>query len=201
LSVGSHTLTAVYGGDAGDLGATSASQTVVVTGTEPPSGGDYTLTLSSGSLTVAQSQSAAMTVTVAPQNGFSGALSFDCSGLPAGWNCSFAPPTISAATTQSTTLTVQAANMSMNAPPISGKLLAIFSPWPLMLIGVGAGRRRAQRLFLVVAAAALLASCGGGKSGSGTSAPPTGTYTITVTASGSSAPSHTQQFSLTINGS
>jgi hypothetical protein len=202
LSVGSHTLTAVYGGDAGDLGATSASQTVVVTGTAPPpSGGDYTLTLSSGSLTVAQSQSAAMTVTVAPQNGFSGALSFDCSGLPAGWNCSFAPPMISGATTQSTTLTVQAANTSMNASPISGKLLAIFSPWPLMLIGVGAGRRRAQRLFLVVAAAALLASCGGGKSGSGTSAPPTGTYTITVTASGSSAPSHTQQFSLTINGS
>jgi hypothetical protein len=205
LSVGSHTLTAVYGGDAGDHGSTSDPQTEVVTATAvpPPSNGDYALTLSSDALTVGQSRSAAMTVTVAPQNGFSGSVSFDCSGLPAGWICSFAPPTISGAATQSTTLTVQTAASGMNASPTSEMLLAIVSPWPLMLIGIGAGRRRTERLLLVVMAAAMLASCGGGSTSetSSTLPPPSSTYTIIVTASGSSVPTHTQQFNLTVSAS
>ena len=56
---------------------------------------------------VAAGTSATTTVTVTPNNGFSGPVTFSCSGLPAGATCTFNPPTVTSAsyTTQLTVLT------------------------------------------------------------------------------------------------
>jgi Glycoside hydrolase family 44/Bacterial Ig-like domain (group 3) len=205
LAAGSHTITAAYAGNLMDAASTS-SVVVQVSGAPPPSppsptppgaAGDYTLSLSNHALTVTAAQSAELMVTVTPQNGFSGSLSFACSGLPAGWICSFAPPTISGDTAQSTSLTVHATGSSLNASPSSGTLLAIVSPWPLLLIGFGSNKRRLGQVLWLVLATTMLASCGGG--GSNAPVTSTGTWTVTVTASGDSAPTHTQSFDLSID--
>jgi subtilase family serine protease len=56
---------------------------------------------------VAAGTSATTTVTVTPNNGFTGTVTFSCSGLPAGATCTFNPPTVTSAsyTTQLTVLT------------------------------------------------------------------------------------------------
>jgi Bacterial Ig-like domain (group 3) len=95
LSVGTHSLTAVYGGDTAN--SPSASKTVSVTITAasappPTPAADYGLTLSSGALTVAQGTPGSLTVSVAPDNGFSASLSFACSGLPADGDAHLRPP-------------------------------------------------------------------------------------------------------------
>ena len=215
LSVGSHTVTAVYSGDAADLKSTSVSQIITVTAasapvpsppTPPPppsAAADYTLSLSTTAATVTSTQPAALRVTVAPQNGFSAAVSFGCSGLPAGWICSFAPPSLSGGAMQTTTLTVHATATSFNTRSPSGILLAMVSPWTVLLMGIGGHRRRLQHGSGLVLACVLLASCGGDSGGgSSASASQSGTAiaTVTVTASGASAPTHTQTFSLSIEG-
>lgn len=66
--------------------------------------------LSAGAFTpvsVAAGSTATATVTVTPNNGFTGTVSFSCSGLPAGANCTFTPGSITggSGTTQLTLLT------------------------------------------------------------------------------------------------
>ena len=51
------------------------------------------------------------TITITPQNGFSGTVSFGCSGLPTGTTCSFSPATVSNAT-GTTQLTIQTSSTS-----------------------------------------------------------------------------------------
>ncbi len=55
--------------------------------------------------------STAATITITPQNGFSGTVSFSCSGLPTGTTCSFSPATVSNAT-GTTQLTIQTSSTS-----------------------------------------------------------------------------------------
>jgi len=54
----------------------------------------FTLSLSPNELTVNSGGSGVSTVTVAPLNGFNSAVSFACSGLPAGATCTFSPATV-----------------------------------------------------------------------------------------------------------
>ena len=204
LSVGTHAVTAVYSGDAGDVTSSAPAQTILVAAltTSPPVTGDYSLTLSQSALTTTTAGAATMTVTVAPQNGFSGAVSFACSGLPAGWACGFAPATLAVADAQTTTLTVRATSSSENAPPASGMLLAMISPWPLLFIGFRSNRRRLRKALWLAFAAALLAGCGGHASSqsSASSPTPSNSYAVTVTASTATGANHAQTFSLTIDG-
>jgi hypothetical protein len=182
LSVGTHSLTAVYAGDAGDSGSTSAAITVTVTAASaPPSAADYTLSLSSSTLSMTQDKSGSLTVSVAPQNGFNSSLSFACTGLPTGWGCTFAPATLSGSGPESTVMTI--------SPTPTGMVMAI--AWPVILLGWAAKRRRR----LLLCSLLLLSGCGA----SFTNTPATtGTYNVTVTASGQSAPTHTQAFTLTL---
>lgn len=62
---------------------------------------------------VAAGTSATTTVTVTPNNNFTGTVSFSCSGLPAGASCSFSPTSVSGGS-GTTTLTIQTA---ANAKP------------------------------------------------------------------------------------
>jgi hypothetical protein len=202
LSVGSHSLSAAYSGDAANAASTSnvVAVTIAAAGTAPGSPSpspDYGLTLSSGTLTVAQSTPGSLTVKVAPENGFNAALSFACSGLPSGWGCSFAPATVSGGAPQSTTMTVSTTNSAqwMSAP--AGLVVALVSPLPLFWFGFGGKSRKARWVLLFVF---ILALAGCGTSGNTSQKPQeqSSTYNITVTASGASAPTRTQTFVLTV---
>jgi hypothetical protein len=200
LSVGNHSLSAAYSGDAAESASSSNMVTVAITAAQGPAGPapDYGFTLSSGALTVAQSTSGTLTVKVAPQNGFSAALSFTCSGLPSGWGCSFAPATLSGSASQSTTLTVSTTSSSRWMPAPTGLALALVSPLPLFWLGLG-GKSRSARWVLLFVFALALAGCGT----SGNTSPQqqqekSSTYNVTVTASGASVSAHTQTFVLTV---
>jgi hypothetical protein len=169
--------------------------------------------MSSSSLSVAPGSSGNLTVTVAPKNGFKQAVGFTCAGLPDAGSCAFNPQTvIPIAGAVSATLTVRLPTAAgTEAPPI-GALLR-FYPTALYIFalgiwgiagGVGIKRtatrnRNFARAFLTSAVfAALLATANcAGYSGQKTGQPAS-TYVVTITASAASAPTHTQQFTLTV---
>ena len=210
LSVGTHSLSAVYGGDAADSSSTSNTVTVTITAAAPaptptptpapapsPSASpNYGLALSSSSLSMSLGMSGSLMVSVSPENGFSGSLSFACSGLPSGWGCSFAPSTLSGSTPQSTKMTVSATNSGRLMPAPSGLLVALVSPLPLFWFGMAGKSRRARWMLLFVF---VLTLTGCGTSFKSSQPSQAGTYNVTVTASGSSAPTHAQTFTLTMS--
>jgi hypothetical protein len=198
LSVGTHSLTAVYGGDTANSPSTSKAVSVTITAasTPPPTpAADYGLTLSSSTLSMTQDTPGSLTVSVAPENGFSASLSFACSGLPGGWGCTFAPSTLSGSAPQSTKMTISGSNSSeLRTSP--GLLLALVSPIPLLCFGFSGSRsRRALWLSLF---ACVIALTGCGTSFKSSPQGQSSTYNVTVTASGASAPTHTQTFALTM---
>jgi hypothetical protein len=197
LSVGTHSLTAAYSGDASNSPSASKALSVTITApaTPPPTPvADYGLTLSSTTLSMTQGS---LTVSVAPENGFSASLSFACSGLPSGWGCSFAPPTLSGSAPESTMLTISATNSSQLIASPTGLLLALVSPIPWFFVGFSRSRsRRAEWILLLIFLLAALAGCG--TSFKDPQPAQSSTYNVTVTASGTSAPTHTQTFVLTI---
>ena len=67
---------------------------------------DFSLAASPASATVAQGSGVGDTITVTPQNGFSGSVALSASGLPSGVTASFSP----ASTTGSSTLTLSASS-------------------------------------------------------------------------------------------
>ena len=66
-------------------------QSIPADATGPPPAPDFGVSASSTMLTAAAGQSTQTTITVTPQNGFSGQVAFSCSGLPRSATCSFAP--------------------------------------------------------------------------------------------------------------
>jgi Glycoside hydrolase family 44/Bacterial Ig-like domain (group 3) len=105
LAAGMHAITAAYSGDTNDNASISATTTVTVAAAPAP---DYSFTMSSSALTVAAGAAGTMSLTVTPGNGFKQAVTFTCSGLLAGANCSFNPPTVATANgSAATILTIQ----------------------------------------------------------------------------------------------
>jgi len=99
LAVGSHSITATYGGDANDTGSTSSMLTQTV---NPAPAGDFSLSATPTSRTVVQGNSTTYTATVSAVNGFTETVTFSASGLPAGANASFSPPSVSGGSGSST---------------------------------------------------------------------------------------------------
>jgi hypothetical protein len=178
----------------------------VVPAAVPSAPPDYAVSLSSSTLTVSSSQSGQLKVTVTPSNGFASPLSFACSGLPSGFDCSFAPATLSAASATSTELTVQPLMSGSNARRADRLVLALTGPWPMLLLGGARWRRRGALLWPALLVLALATACGGGgsdsadKSSGGSTPPGPASYQVTVTATGSGAPTHSQTFTLTVDG-
>jgi hypothetical protein len=142
------------------------------------------LALSATTLTLAPGQQSTVNITVTPQNGFNGAVTFSCSGLPRGATCSFNPATVTptGGATATTTLTIAVGTSTAAAhddsiPMIPETTLA----FTLCLLGWR--RRRGVRPFVLLTAAvfslSLLSGC------SGPSHQPT-TSTVTVTATSGS---------------
>lgn len=180
----------------------------------------FALAASSATLGVAAGQSASATLTITPSGGFSGPVSFACSGLPAGATCSFSPASVTpAGGAVSTTLTIGTDGgpvaLWLRAHPESALAVLL----PLFVLRRRRGRRDAtiQTTLAVLAAAAWLVACGGGggsgdaggagnTGGGGNPTPPAtgtpaGTSTVTVTAtsgSGASAIVRTTTLTLTV---
>ncbi|MBZ5595101.1 MAG: hypothetical protein LAP39_22890 [Acidobacteriia bacterium] len=71
----------------------------------PGAGGDFTVSASPGSQTVAQGGQTTYTVTIGALNGFSGAVSLSATGLPSGVSATFNPASITGSGSSTLTLT------------------------------------------------------------------------------------------------
>jgi hypothetical protein len=204
LLAGVHSITAQYTGNGSFNPSTSSAISVTISAL--PVDFTFTISASSGAVTTTSPTDTA-TLTVTPQNGFSAAVNFACSGLPSDVTCAFYPTTLTpgdglAATTAVTFTESTKAQLDRNAIDRSGGnttqlLYAGFGLGGVMLLF---GIRRRRGLFRVVAilVAALslagLVSCG--SSGSGSHQLQNSTVTITAT---SGTLSHSVTYTLTSN--
>lgn len=205
LSAGSDSITAQYGGATAFSGSTSAAVIVTVTAPPPP---DFSLSISPSSGTENSSTPANAALTVTPINGFTGSVSFACSGQPSYLACSFSPATLSlAGSALSTTVTIgvppinpaqTSSGAQPNPRPGPGSSA---QPGPLVSVAFGVGFlllarvRRHRHLFRATAALLFgLALFNFTACSKGTSKPQTAVVTITAT---SGTLSHTTTYTLT----
>jgi hypothetical protein len=204
LPIGTHSITASYGGDANDSPSTSAVLIVSVSAPE------YAMVVSATSVNLTPGQPSNLTVTLIPENGFNQPIHLTCSGLPQGTTCTFNPATVtpSGAPVMSTVTMMFPAQMGSaptQAPPNArGGPLAFgwVMPWGFIsLLGLAKTRKRsqvAQWSFRVVVAAAFIAGSMW-VSGCGYSANAKGArFTVTLTASASSTQTHTSQVAVQV---
>lgn len=190
-TVSTQTITASYSGDANtQASSTTLSQVVnAAFALAPGSSGSTTLTVQSG-----QTVTAPINVTGAA--GFSGQVTFACSGLPTNAGCSFSPATIgvSGTTVVPTLLSVNtaaSATTSQLKPGLGAYGLAfagLLLFWPV--------RRSRHRIWAILLCALALATLGlnGCSNGSGpapVAQTAAGTYNFTVTASSGSVQAQT----------
>jgi subtilase family serine protease len=140
----------------------------------------------------APGQSGSTTLTVTPLGGFNQIVTYNCTGLPTGATCTFAP-----ASATSATLSIATTGPSASLDKIHSERSRLF--YALMLPGflglvlsTGKKSRGAMRLLSFVAVLSLAAlwmpACGGGGGSSTQSNPgtPVGTSTVTITATAGS---------------
>jgi hypothetical protein len=211
LAVGSQSITASYAGDLYNGASVSTAVVVVVAAPVP----GFAISLSSSSASIASGGSTTSTLTVTPDNGFSAATTFACSGLPANSTCTFAPASVTPnGKAITTTLTIATGVASTSASldlkrggslsllAGSGALLALLF-WPGFMNRKQrtAWLRTLGMLLFAIVSMHSISGCGGGSSKStptpvGTSTP-AGTSAITITAT-SGTLSKTTIFTLTV---
>jgi hypothetical protein len=210
LTAGSHTIAAVYSGDANFAGSTSAQYQQTVTAP------DFSITANPSSLTLLAGQTGTVTFTFVPVGGFKGTVNLGCSGLPTGVTCTFDPTSLTADgsnKTQTSILTIQTqgpnkGTVSMLRLDGGRPALLRAAPFffPAAFFGAWLAWQRKKlhsatrgMLLLGVVAFFVAGAIGcGGYSGPRTAAGTT-TVKITATTSGSgSATSQTAQFTLVI---
>jgi len=214
LPTGQDSITATYSGDSNFTGSTSSP---AVIGIGNP---DFRIAVNPGNLTVAVNAPATATLLLSPGTGlgFSGPVTFSCSGLPAsGAACSFQPQQLNldGFTTMAATVSISetvtggvnhVAARQLNAPILHG--LGGLTMTALLLIVVWPIRNRSRKPIILLILTALLCSLAGCNNSSPTTNPnipgPTAgtTAIITVTASGKSGTtvvSHAVTMSVTFN--
>ena len=207
LAAGSHSITAVYGGDGNFNGSTSTAASVVVTASG--------FSLSSSALSpasVAPGGSGQSTITITPAGGFNpSSVKLACSVSPVvtpAVTCSSGTISVTGGT-GSATLTVGTTaprtTLASAAERGSSKLLALALLIPgLFLCGAGWNKPNRRRLlafgvvFLVLTGCMFESACAGAsQSVTTTPGTPAGTYTVTVTGSASGI-SQTTSVALTV---
>lgn len=152
------------------------------------------LSAQTASVSVAAGSTATAILNVTNNGSGLGAISFACSGLPAGATCSFNPASVTTTSqvTMSIATTAKSTVFSPQLPPVLpyAALLAILGTMALVV-----GRRQTRKLRLSLAAGmaalALLVVAGCGVSMKGPAPPhnpgtPAGTFAVTVTATSAS---------------
>jgi Bacterial Ig-like domain (group 3)/FG-GAP-like repeat/FG-GAP repeat len=211
LAVGSHSITASYGGLTGAFSVSTSSPGIAVAITTAPTP-DFTLSLSSTTATVTHGASATTIISVTPLNGFSTATSLICAGAPANSTCTIAPTSVTPSGTaaSSATLTLQTSvQIGAFAAPathdsrLASTALAVALPFGMLALLTARRRYPAYSRFLIalflLAGLLSIAACGSSPSASTvqTSYPTAGIYPLTVTAA-SSSDTHTATFTVTI---
>jgi hypothetical protein len=162
---------------------------------------DFFFVLNPTSLTVYNGNSGTASITVSGTDGFTGSVSFACSGLPTGASCSFSPDAVTPGSSSTMTIAVPASAISRNQTRFP------FAPVTSLALALGwfSFRRRLRRLPPLIAVLAVmlpsLSGCGSRGSGSGggggqNSQPVISTVTVTAT---SGSLSHTATLTLTVN--
>ena len=219
LAVGTHSITASYGGDPNFSATVSGTLTQVVE--------DFNFTISAPSVVVLPGGTATFTFTVAPIDGstFPAAITLTVGGLPAGATFAFSPATLAAGAGATTvTLTVNIPQTQASARPYTlypgaqlagnshggkggGGLAGRMAPFALAILLLPFARRMRRTgkrlgrtmsvLLLLAAGAASMAWIGGCGSNSGYFAQAQKTYTVTVTGT-AGALSHSATVTLTV---
>lgn len=135
---------------AGDSNSAVASAAYIINLAQP----GFTLSGVPGAVTLSAGATGTYSLTITPQNGFNGIVSFACSGLPAGASCAFNPSTVSPVTAPASTqltLKTSARSAANDRTGSRGSLptLALAGLFGLF----GWKRRRSLRLLVVFAAA------------------------------------------------
>jgi len=139
----------------------------------------FTIAVNPASLTVSSGAPGTFNLTVTPQNGFNSAVTFACSGMPAGATCAFNPATVTpTAGAASTSVTITSSSTTAAVRHNSNPLFPE-ATFALALCFFGFRKRRSVQIMLVLVVTAIglgmLSGCGGSSKQATTS-------TVTVTA-------------------
>jgi len=163
----------------------------------------FSLTSSAPSLSLTNGQTANLSLSLTGSNGFSGPVTFSCSGLPSGDSCTFAPATLSLSGTTAASVTVTVGAVATTPAPApspynvghllklageSGLTLAFVAPFGMFAFA-GVRRRsaviRGTLLVLALGVVSLVATgCSGSpqqKAATQPAAPTTSQFTINAT--------------------
>jgi sugar lactone lactonase YvrE len=140
----------------------------------------FTIAVNPAALTVTTGTSGTFNLTVTPQNGFNSAVTFACSGMPAGATCAFNPATVTPTTgAASTTVTITSSSTTAAVRHNSNPLFPE-ATFALALCFFGFRKRRSVQIMLVLVVTAIglgmLSGCGGSSK-----QPTTSTVTVTAT--------------------
>ena len=210
LPVGNYSFSVQYSGDGNYAASTSTATSVSVF--------DFNLSANPTNLNIpSPGQSVNSTITITPQNGFTGSTSLSCYLPPdTGLTCGFSPATVNVAgpSAVTATLTINSTSSSgfqprtpnLKFPP--KPLRFVVWPWlvacllglaTLMLLSLSRRRPLVLLSATVLAVAGVWVACGGGGGGGGTSGPPpaaaislsASSLTFGTVALGSSSPPQT----------
>jgi len=201
-SIGTHSFTAAYSGDANDL---SSSSPVALTFTIAALPADFTLTSAASLLTVTAGQSVSTTLTVTPSNGFNQAVSFTCSGLPALSTCGFTPTSVTPnGSVTSATLTIATTAAAASNILHEQFFYAILFPGAFYWFVLRKRTTGAAKLLgcsILCIALLNVLGCGSGSASTGNPQPgtPSGSSTIVITATSTGTVSLMHQATLTLN--
>jgi hypothetical protein len=202
LAVGSHSVTAVYSGDANFNPNTSAATIVAVTALAPA----FTLASNPGSVSLTAGQQAVSTLTLTANATFSGSISLACSGLPANASCTVNPSSVALTpgATSNATLVVgtvtAAANNKPASFPVSGYAGGLSLAGLLCCLAFRKSNRRVFSMLALFLLAITVAAVSGCNNGNGLKTVAKGNYTATITAtpSGSTTTPQTVTVSVTV---
>jgi choice-of-anchor A domain-containing protein/uncharacterized repeat protein (TIGR01451 family) len=171
---------------------------IIATGCSFSIGAGYALSVNPSTVTVVAGETAITTFTFSPYGGYTGNVSFSCSGLPLGATCAFSPSSLTANglnAVQTSTLSVTTtangtasiAQNRLSSPPTLASILFL----PGMLLGglLAWHRRSLKRGLKDILLLMLLSTVivGGAGCASGILRTPTGTQKVTVVATTSAS--------------
>jgi hypothetical protein len=177
LSVGTHSVIAVYAGDSNYAASTSSPFALVVIAAS-----DFAVSSSTGPQIIPPGASANFTIHVPSVNApFTSVVTLTASGLPAGASYTFTPVTVTPGANGANSIliiSVPLHNAALGSSPGIPLLLAcVLLPFAVLRRTRDRPRRLLLRLLVAVTSLAAVAGCGRG----GEFNQPQQTYTITVT--------------------